>query len=479
MPEIRLTEYQYAAIYNPFSHFALYAGVGCGKSYSGSHFSIRMMQERPDISGFIAANTYDQLSQVSLKELFYWLNEYGIEFVVDRRPPQSWQAKTTLKNYKNVLSVRIYDQVVTVYLRTLSEPDNIRGMEFSWYWLDETRDTTQYAHDMILARMRESDVQKGLITTTTNGESWDFKRFVRGGNSKDRLFGSMHVQTIESVKAGIITQQYYDTLLKSYSPQMAAQELDAQHVNIFGGRAYYAASERNRKLVAPWGDRVPNPNRPLIIGCDFNFSPAPCVWVVGQCGPNQQGPNGEWWPDHIHWFGELSEVEISTRGMTRRLVGQYPGFFYRIIGDMSGNVGTTSNAGETDFNQINDELAKLGQVYSVDAIQFNEDDLKRNPFVKDRVENTNALLMNAVGDTRMTYNPVTCPLLDGDFRMVGWKVDSARGKGKLDSGGDVLRTHASDAAGYAVFRVYPPGRRAVFYGGVESATLKEFGLTRG
>jgi hypothetical protein len=470
-----LAPWQAAASYSPYDHFAMFGGVATGKSYTGSHFAIHMFETRPDLTGFIGANTYDQMSQATLRELFYWLDYYGFEFVIDRIPPAEWGAGRRFKSYTNILSVRIGDKVAYAFTRVLSDPDALRGVEFSWYWLDETRDTPQNTHDVILSRMRESEVKKGLITTTTNGEDWCYSRFVRG-NDGSLTYGSMHIPTIKSLELGIIDEKYFNIMLKSYSPLMAAQELDAQHVNVLGGRAYYAASHSNKWSVSPWGDAAPVRERPLVIGADFNFSPAPCVWMVGQVGPNlwvKVGGRWVWGADMIHWFGELAEVEIGSREMAMKLVARYPGFFYEFYGDMSGNMGTTSNAGETDFKQIGDEFARLGAVYSIVAEELGNDEVRRNPLVRNRVENMNAMFKNALGEIRQTYNPEACPLFDADLRMVGWKKSIQSGRGKLDDGGDSQRTHGSDGAGYAVWKKFPPLWTSEIGAGLPSMTRTE------
>jgi hypothetical protein len=333
-----------------------------------------------------------------------------------------------------VLSVLIGDKVVTVFTRVLEKGDKLRGIEFTWYWIDETRDTPQNTHDVILSRMRESSWQKGLVTTTPVGEDWSHERFAKKGNKKGDKFGSMHVKTYEAVRYGIITESFYQTMRGAYSPMMAAQELDAEHVNVNSGRAYYTAKERNQRRTAPWGAEYPDPDLPIIVGMDFNYAPAPMGWCVGQLSPDG---------DAIHWFEELSEVEISSREMARRLGSRYPDSFLRIFGDASGGRGTTSNEGKSDYDQIADELSKMGVMFSMDYDQM-------NPRVKDRVEAVCALLENGLGEVRMTYNPDRCPLLDGDLRLVGWKPT-----GKLSDNGDHQRTHASDGAGYAVYKLFP------------------------
>ena len=123
-----------------------------------------------------------------------------------------------------------------------------------------------------------------------------------------------------------------------------------------------------------------------------------------------------------------------------------------MFGDASGNKGTTSNAGEDDYAQMGQEFSDAECVYTVDSDQA-------NPLVRNRVENFNALLRNALNETTVTYDPARCPLLDANLKKVGWKKNAATGKGKLDSRGDINLTHASDAAGYALWKVRPPHRR--------------------
>lgn len=451
-----LQGWQAAAVLNPYDHFAFFGGVGVGKTFTGAHFAIRHIVRAPHLTGFIGANTYDQLSQATLRELFYWLEAYGLEYVIDCAPAAAWgYQRKRFKKYTNILSVRVGNQVAFVFTRVLSAGDALRGLEFSWYWLDETRDTPKNTHDVILSRMRETDYRRGIITTTTNGEDWAYERFVKGNKGGTR-YGSSHIPTLASVEAGILTQDFYETLLASYSPLMAAQELRAQHVNTLSGRAYYAASEENACRLAPWGDEFPDPSRPVYVGCDFNFSPAPLVWTVFQLCPDEES---------AHVFENLWGTEVSTEDMGRRLAAKYGEFFMHVIGDASGNVGTTSNAGATDYNQ-------LATVLEENNVAFNIDVGSVNPMVKDRVENVNRLLLDGRGIRRLTYCSQRAPLLHEDMKRVGWKKTPS-GAGKLDDRGDSQLTHASDGLGYALWRLFPSARAASISATVTSAQRAE------
>lgn len=443
-----LAPWQAAAIYSPYQHTGFFGGVATGKSFSLANFDIRMFLDRPEVPGFIGANTYDQLNQATLKELFAQLEVLGLDYVIHRKPPSWWGVPSLhLPRFHNVISVRAgKNRVACAFTRVLSDADALRGIQFGWYTLDETRDTPQDSHDVILSRMRRYPDPRGLIGSTTNGEDWSYKRFALARKGQ-MLYGSLHVPTTKSVEFGIVSKSYLDTMLATYSELMAQQEIYAMHVNVAGGRAYYAAGEWNRTVVSPWGAYVPDPEYPLIVGCDFNFDPAPHVWMIGQISPDGES---------IHWFDELSRNRCSTPEMAFLLVSRYPGFFYKVYGDRSGARATTSNAGRHDYAQISEVLTDAGAEFTVDS------DQSSNPLVRNRVENMNRMLKNALGQTRMTYNHQRCPLFDSDMKMVGWKMtNTRRGQGQLDDGGNKTLTHASDGGGYAVWKLFSPGMGAM------------------
>jgi hypothetical protein len=178
--------------------------------------------------------------------------------------------------------------------------------------------------------------------------------------------------------------------------------------------------------------------------------------MVGQLGPEAKSPYGTLWSEHIHWFGEVSGTQMSTPEMTMKLIGQFPGFFYQVFGDASGNKGTTSNAGEADYAQMGQTFQEYNCSYSISADEL------QNPRVKDRVESMNAMFKNALGVIRQTYNPNTCIYFAKDTKSVGWRRTlSMRGSTqKLDDKGDHNLTHATDGAGYAVRKLFPLGRSA-------------------
>src|ERR1051326_1540159 len=126
---IKLKPWQQYACFSGKQNFAMIGGVGTGKTYTGSQYSIMKFLAHADKTGLIGANSYDQLSQATLRELFYWLDEYKIPYVMDRQPPKHWGEKKKLKTYRNILSVKIGRHVAHFFIPVLSDPDSMRGIE--------------------------------------------------------------------------------------------------------------------------------------------------------------------------------------------------------------------------------------------------------------------------------------------------------------------------------------------------------------
>ena len=108
---------------------------------------------------------------------------------------------------------------------------------------------------------------------------------------------------------------------------------------------------------------------------------------------------------------------------------------------------STSNAGDTDYSQQAEEFDARGVGWTIDFDHA-------NPRVIDRVQNMNRLAKSANGKISMTFDRSCCPRLAADVAKVGWRK-TLQGKGKLDDKGDHFLTHASDAAGYAVWKILP------------------------
>lgn len=154
------------------------AGQGAGKTENIAIHSGYMIVNFPEVKGFIAANTYLQLSQSTLNkamagwERYYGLTEYDKktnpygDYVIDKQPPPHFKRIERLKDYNSTVS---FKNGAIIFVGSLDNYKVHDGKEFGWAHLDETKDTKKEAlTSVILARLR----QYGLWTDQHGEVFW-------------------------------------------------------------------------------------------------------------------------------------------------------------------------------------------------------------------------------------------------------------------------------------------------------------------
>jgi len=180
-----------------------------------------------------------------------------------------------------------------------------------------------------------------------------------------------------------------------------------------------------------------NRHLPIYLCCDFNVDP--CVWEVVQFDGYT-----------VFVVDEIFLRNTNTVEMTKKFLSTYGGHDKGIIvyGDSAGSHRSTT--GKSDYAL----MAELG--LSTQRIA------RRNPFVKDRVNALNSMLMTTNEEVRL-YHSQRCVNLRKDFEEVQW----SEGLKEIDKGRSD-RTHASDALGYFInarfpLRKHKPDKGKKFY----------------
>lgn len=141
------------------------AGQGGGKSQIIAYLTGSMIENFPQVKGFIGANTYLQLSQSTLTRIFEtWTKLYGYTeydakgnpsgvYVLDKKPPMHYERLHRFKNYDNVIS---FWNGAVIFVGSLDNYKAHDGKEFGYAHLDETKDTEEAAlTEVILGRLRQ------------------------------------------------------------------------------------------------------------------------------------------------------------------------------------------------------------------------------------------------------------------------------------------------------------------------------------
>lgn len=313
-----------------------------------------------------------------------------------------------------------------VLLRSLDEPERLRGTNLAWFGIDELSYAREEAWLRLEARLRDPRAQRlcGFGVWTPQGHDWIYKRFI---HEPVNGHGCVQARPFENRYLLEKTPDYYSRLETSYDPKFYQQEVLGEYLNSKADRVYHCF---NRAVNV--ADHKYDPRSTLLWSLDFNVSPMSSV-VLQQDG------------ERIYVIDEIVLDRATTLEACLEFENRYRSHqgALEVFGDASGrNMHTT---GMNDYSTVQNALYKAG---------FRRVKLRvptRNPGVMERVQKVNSLLTNAAGEVRLEVNS-KCKELIKDFEQVLFKPDS----GVVDKMRDPKRTHVSDALGYAIWELLGP-----------------------
>lgn len=226
-------------------------------------------------------------------------------------------------------------------------------------------------------------------------------------------------------------------------------------------KAYYGFSEEHNCL-----DMAYQPDRPLLLGFDFNVNPGVAVIAQDQdipievtkcsfCGFEASMKSGDNCPacgqpaPYEYGVGVIGEVfrwnvESNTKLVCEEIIEKW-GNTHRgqviCYGDATGGARRTS-ADRSDWQIVSDMMV-------IRWPDLNFDIERANPAVRDRLVMMNSKMRSADGRTKVFIDPKACPNLIEDLHNTTYKRN-----GDLNPGPDYKWTHISDALGYLVVQRY-------------------------
>ncbi len=242
---------------SPAENKLLMGGVGSGKTLTGIHECIRLLQDNPESDGLIGAPTFPMLRDAILAAWFDFVHPSLYQF---KRGDQQIIWKPTGR---------------CIFLKTCGDPDRARGPTVAWFWIDEAALLLRLrVWNIFSARVRCPRARRlvKFATTSPNGLNW----LVRLFNTADPAYFTVRARTADNKK---LPEDYERSLRVMYGEEFAAQELDAQIIDLRGlawpvhpkvhGRLSLA--EMKARCVAffggmDWGFR--NPSALIVGGVD-------------------------------------------------------------------------------------------------------------------------------------------------------------------------------------------------------------------
>lgn len=437
-------------ILNSVKHINLFlAGVGSGKTHLGGIKSYQFIKKYPEVRGFIAANTYLQLTQSTLFRIReYWkgigVKEYDKntnpngQYVVNKKPPSEF--KTENHNFDDYYGIISFRNGCVVFTGSMDRAEVHSGKEFGWAILDEVKDTeSEDIKEYILTRLRQKGifVKDGVLSnsgepfnpiyflTSPAKEQWINEWFqldqyineISGLIYSDKTYFFKEFDdkcvTISSTyhNQRNLPENYITDILKNNSEERGKALIFGNPFASTGGEFY---SSFNR--LTHVSNHKYNPDLPLHLSFDQNAVP------YNSCSISQiTGKDGIWYLNFIDEIA-LENPRNSTEEVCEEFMMRYPnhktGIFY--YGDASGHNRTTMNK---DFKHHYEIIEYKLRRYLVNG---SDRTLSKNPNLVTRRDFVNLIFENKL-PIRISVDE-SCKKLIADLMYTKQALDGGKDK---------------------------------------------------
>ncbi len=241
--EVELFGKQFDAFNFQTQFGAAIAGVQSGKTFLGSLWAGKKINEFPDKDGLIAAPTYKILQQSTLAKFFQ-------NFPMLRRHYKESKGEIELPTGGKV------------FVRSADQPLGSEGITAWWEWLDEAGQMSRFAWTVYRSRIAMTRGQQ-LMTTTPYNLGWLYTDFYLPCVRKEDPHYS--VFTWKSIENPHFPKDYYEAERRRLSPEEFARRYEGEFTKM-EGLVYELPADQ---IIPPKA----NLNvKDIILGLDFGFT---------------------------------------------------------------------------------------------------------------------------------------------------------------------------------------------------------------
>jgi hypothetical protein len=299
-------------VFNSHRASAFVGGLGSGKTYALNARGLVLAQQ-PKVGfwgprGCLAAINYPVLKDVVLPQFLEMVDGTGL--LLDYK-----------KNEKKALLVPYNDQGVPdrrlvkkdgtgaseVLFRSLDQPNWMRGLELSWFGIDEGRHIDGDAWNVLYGRLRQKGYKHaGFVCSTPNGFDWMWTKFHPDSNKRVQDAEWYGAPTFDNTNN--LPAEYIDSLLATYEGRFLRQEVYGEFVGVVDGAVFFEWDMR--KHVVPGLEY--NPDLPLYSFWDFGMGDLGVV-VFGQIDWVRVKPVGATAEVEVPFLTILDSLESTDR----------------------------------------------------------------------------------------------------------------------------------------------------------------------
>jgi hypothetical protein len=239
---------QEAFVKNPHRASAYIGGLGSGKTFAniarGLLFSQQPKRGFYGPRGCLAAINYPVLKDVVLPQFFEMMEDSDLLLDYAKAEKKALLVPFNEAGEPDRSLVKKGGLGASeVLFRSLDQPNWMRGLELSWFGIDEGRHVTGEAWNVLYGRLRQNGYRHaGWVGSTPNGFDWMWTNFHPDSpkHIKDsQWFGAPTFDNADHLPA-----EYIESLLATYEGRFLRQEVYGEFVGVVDGAVFFAFDMR-------------------------------------------------------------------------------------------------------------------------------------------------------------------------------------------------------------------------------------------
>lgn len=244
---------------------AYIGGIRSGKTYSGAWECLRHLVKYPRSTYLVISPTYGMMQDSTLHT---FMDICPLDLIA-RRKDGSLAIDATRHN------IKMYNGS-EVKFRSADDPDKIRGMEVSGFWLDEGGQLSDDEMWKIgIGRMsQKSAPRRAICTTTPSGMNWMYDFFILRHNPECEVFYARTIDNKMNLPSG-----YIESLESQYTGNFLKQELLGEFVGYEG--LVYPEFTQDVHVTDDMPEYMDDRIKKVEAGQDFGYTNPTSTVIVG------------------------------------------------------------------------------------------------------------------------------------------------------------------------------------------------------
>ena len=419
---------------------AFFAGWRTGKTdYAAiEHVIKRQVAQNGDVLHLIAANTYSQLIDSTLRTVFEKLDWIGIAHMPKELP-------RTARPFS--LFIHNGEKWVEFLCRSMDNFNTVAGVTLGSAWLDEVWGTEKWTYDLTLSRLsdKRSKLRQLVLTSTTDEPShWmyteivqklEFNKMGESGVRPSDIMEIVYGNTYDNETN--LAPGYIDSLETNVDPKLFQRYVRSAWVSLTQGKMFYEFDRPTHVRSC-----AINKTLPLLVSSDFNVDPM--CWSVWQRHKDEL-----WCVDQLKMTGG-ADTETACNEVMNRFSWCTR---FEWFGDATGRSGSTKSK-YSDYEIIRKKFAGRGKSLNLNVPTA-------NPSIRDSANAVNTMLKNTKGQTRLYFDKERCPDVILSVEGCAYKPGTLEKDESVDRDPrSKVKTHFGDTVRYVVNTLFPATAQA-------------------